>query len=73
MELWTSKQLAASLRIPVSTVRRLSREKKIPYYQIGRHYRYDPVKVEEHFFQKASDEDQTNSGTNIPARILEKE
>jgi len=43
-----SRELSEIISIPVSTIRRLVREKKIPAYQIGdRNYLFKPDEVEE--------------------------
>lgn len=43
--LLTPEQLAERLNLHPETVRRLSRENKIPYFLVGGSYRYDWIEV----------------------------
>ena len=38
-------ELAVELGVKVSFVRRLVHERRIPYYKVGRHVRFDPSEV----------------------------
>lgn len=44
-ELWTAPQLAAYLGKPVKYVYRLTHERRIDHYVIGRELRFDPAHV----------------------------
>lgn len=46
-ELLTVKELSAKIKIPVSTLRLYCRNNKIPFYEIGKHYRFKADEIEE--------------------------
>ena len=57
--LWTVKDIAAYLQIKDTSVRQLSKQGKIPGFQIGRMWRYDPERIRQWI-----EELQQNGGTN---------
>ncbi len=42
-------QIAARLNVCEETIRRLSRDGKLPAYKVGRSWRYDPVEIATYF------------------------
>ncbi len=44
-ELVTVKKLEEKISIPAWTIRKMTREKKLPAYKVGRGYLYDPEEV----------------------------
>ena len=44
-ELITVKKLEERISIPAWTIRKMTREKRLPAYKVGRGYLYDPEEV----------------------------
>jgi len=46
-EILTAEDVCQYLKIPRSTLYKLSRDKKIPAFRVGRHWRFNRKKIEE--------------------------
>jgi excisionase family DNA binding protein len=45
--IWTVEEICDYLKIPRSTLYKLIRDKKIPAFRVGRHWRFQKDKIEE--------------------------
>jgi len=43
----TAEEVCKYLRIPRSSLYKLAKEKKIPAFRVGRHWRFKKIKIEE--------------------------
>ena len=46
-EILTAEEVCKYLRIPRSSLYKLAKEKKIPAFRVGRHWRFKKAKIEE--------------------------
>jgi excisionase family DNA binding protein len=44
---WTANEVAAFVRLSLSTIRRLTMNKEIPFHKINRSVRYEPDEIKE--------------------------
>ena len=46
-DIWTVEEICEYLKIPRSTLYKLIRDKRIPAFRVGRHWRFQKDKIEE--------------------------
>jgi len=46
-EFLTAEEVSAYLRLPLSTVYKLTQEKRIPGFKVGKHWRYRSLAIQE--------------------------
>ena len=47
VEFMTADEVAAFLRIPLSTVYKLTQEQRLPAFRVGKHWRYKKLSIRE--------------------------
>lgn len=56
--LWTVQNVAQFLALKPATIRQMARQRRIPCYQVGRKWRFDPRQVRQWLEEQATKSEQ---------------